>query len=61
MCNPDKNATLYTLLENAKRAGLNPRDYIIQAIKGLKDNNPPEELTPLNLATQANEKSETAA
>jgi len=57
----DKHAILYTLLENAKRAGLNPREYIVEVIQGLKENKLSEELTPLSIATQDSEKSEIAA
>lgn len=40
------HALLYTLLENAKRAGLNPREYLITAIKGLNKGVSSDELTP---------------
>lgn len=43
------NATLYTLIENCKAAGLNPRDYLEYAIVALK-NQPAEELTPSKVA-----------
>ena len=45
-----KHATLYTLLENAKRAGINPRKYIITAIKGLNQGIDPQYLTPAYLS-----------
>lgn len=42
------NAVLYTLLENCKVLGINPRDYLEYVIPALK-NKPAEELTPAKL------------
>ena len=42
----ENNAVLYTLIENCKAIGLNPRVYLEAAIKGRKKNCPPVELTP---------------
>ena len=57
----DNHAILYTLLENAKRAGLNPREYVIQAINGLNEKILPEELTLLRIASKNNSITELAS
>jgi len=43
------NATLYTLIENCKAEGLNPRSYLEHVIEQLH-NQPAEELTPAKVA-----------
>ena len=44
-----KSAILYTLIENCGALGLNPRDYLVWAIKEIKSR-PAEELTPAQMA-----------
>ena len=48
------SAILYTLVENCRTLGLNPRDYLICAIKGRAKNINPAELTPAKLSRQFN-------
>jgi len=45
----NNNATLYTLIENCKAEGLNPRDYLEYALEALSDQ-PAEDLTPAKVA-----------
>jgi len=53
------NAVLYTLIENCKTEGLNPRDYLEHVIEALHTQ-PAEELTPAKIA-ELFKKSEKAA
>ena len=53
------NAVLYTLIENCKTEGLNPRDYLEHVIEALHTQQP-EELTPAKIAAHF-KKSEEAA
>jgi len=49
----ENNALLYTLIENCKRKGLNPGDYLIEVLRKLPTDPTPEqaaELTPARIA-----------
>ena len=51
----EPNALLYTLIENAKRQGLDPEKYLEEAIRRLPENASPEEaaaLTPARIAAE---------
>ena len=48
----ESSAILYTLIENCRTLGLNPRDYLVKAIKGLTQDIDAVELTPAKLAQQ---------
>ena len=57
------NALLYTLIENAKRQGLDPEKYLEEAIRRLPENASPEEaaaLTPAQIAGEHAAKVEVA-
>ena len=45
----ENNAILYTLIENCKASGLNPRDYLEYVLENIKSQ-PAEELTPNKVA-----------
>ena len=55
------SATLYTLIENCKALGLNPRDYLIVAITGKARKKDDTELTPAQLATTLQSAQQSAA
>ena len=46
------SAILYTLVENYRALGMNPRDYLVKAIKGLTHHIEAVELIPAKLAQQ---------
>lgn len=54
------SAVLYTLVENCRALGLNPRDYLIWAINGLQAK-PAEKLTPACLSHQIQDTKSLAA
>ena len=50
---------LYTLVENAKAYGLNPRSYLVAVLEGLKAGKSPSDLLPQTIVIE-NEQAQAA-